>query len=114
VFIDWPPSLFTWDVLFLIPVPWLAPVVAPLLVSLALVVGSLAFLGRHARGVTPQLPGTLRVLAGAGAALVLLSFTLDYHFALERIEPPRFRWGLFAWGVGLAVAAVLAGTRKRR
>ncbi len=29
VFIGWPPSLFTWDVLFLIPVPWLGPVLAP-------------------------------------------------------------------------------------
>jgi hypothetical protein len=27
--LGWPPSLFTWDVLFLIPVPWSAPVLAP-------------------------------------------------------------------------------------
>src|SRR6185503_18967938 len=40
-FIGWPPSLFTWDVLFLIPVPWLGPVIAPVLVSLGLVTGSL-------------------------------------------------------------------------
>src|SRR5256714_5264609 len=31
IFIGWPPSLFTWDVLFLIPVPWLRPGLAPLL-----------------------------------------------------------------------------------
>jgi hypothetical protein len=33
VFIGWPPSLLTWDVLFLIPVPWIAQVWFPVLVS---------------------------------------------------------------------------------
>jgi len=33
VFLDWPASLVTWDVLFLIPVPWVAQVWYPLLVS---------------------------------------------------------------------------------
>jgi hypothetical protein len=32
--IRWPPSLFTQDVLFLIPTPWMAPVWFPILVSL--------------------------------------------------------------------------------
>ena len=29
--IDWPASLMTWDILFLIPLPWVGPVVAPVL-----------------------------------------------------------------------------------
>lgn len=106
VFIGWPPSLLTWDVLFLIPVPWLGPVLAPLIVSAGLVAGSLALLARHAR-----LPWGAWVVAGAGGALVLFSFTLDYRFVLERADPPAFRWGLFGTGVGIAVAAVLAGVR---
>jgi len=32
--IRWPPSLMTMDVLFLIPVPWVAPVLAPVVVAL--------------------------------------------------------------------------------
>jgi hypothetical protein len=35
LFIGWPPSLLTGDVLFLIPIPWLAQVWFPLVVSLA-------------------------------------------------------------------------------
>ena len=31
--LNWPPSLLTWDVLFLIPVPWVAPVLAPMVCS---------------------------------------------------------------------------------
>ncbi len=37
VFIQWPKSLFEWDILFLIPVPWWAPVITPILISLLLI-----------------------------------------------------------------------------
>ncbi len=111
-FIGWPPSLFTWDVLFLIPVPWLAPVLAPLVVSACLVAGSLWLLALQARGTTPRLTWFVWGLAGVGAILVLLSFTLDYRFVAERAEPPGFRWGLFGSGVGMAVTALVAGVRR--
>src|SRR5882672_5956538 len=62
VFIGWPPSLLTWDVLFLIPVPWLAPVLAPLIVSACLVAGALWGLTLHARGATPRFPRVVWVL----------------------------------------------------
>jgi len=38
IFIQWPKSLFEWDVLFLIPLPWWGPVIAPLLISILLIV----------------------------------------------------------------------------
>jgi hypothetical protein len=37
--IGWPPSLRTWDILFLIPVPWAAPVWAPATVAALFVLG---------------------------------------------------------------------------
>ncbi len=40
--IDWPSSLLTWDLLFLIPWSWLGPVITPLICSLLFIV--LAFL----------------------------------------------------------------------
>jgi hypothetical protein len=36
-FLDWPASLMDWDLLFLIPLPWSSPVLAPVLVSLTLI-----------------------------------------------------------------------------
>lgn len=112
VFIGWPPSLFTWDVLFLIPVPWLAPVLAPVIVSACLVAGALWWLAQQARGVTARFPRLVWVLAGVGAALVLLSFTLDYRAVVDRVQPPGFRWGLFGTGVAFAVAAFVVGARQ--
>ncbi|MBW2061940.1 MAG: hypothetical protein JRI95_10315 [Deltaproteobacteria bacterium] len=37
VMIDWPESLMTWDLLFFIPLPWVGPVITPVLIALALV-----------------------------------------------------------------------------
>jgi len=108
IFIGWPPSLFTWDVLFLIPVPWLGPVLAPVIVSLCLVAGSLWLLGRSAL----RLSRRAWVLASVGAVLVLLSFTIDYHFALIRTDPPRFRWEIFGPGIVMGVVAVLLDSRR--
>lgn len=42
VMIGWPQSLMTWDLLFFIPLPWVGPVITPLLIALAMVaIGSL-------------------------------------------------------------------------
>lgn len=37
IFLNWPSSFFEWDILFLIPAPWTGPVIAPLIVSLTLI-----------------------------------------------------------------------------
>jgi hypothetical protein len=37
LFIHWPKSLFEWDILFLIPLPWWGPVITPILISLLLI-----------------------------------------------------------------------------
>ena len=37
VFTGWPESLFTWDLLFLIPLPWIGPVITPCILSLTMI-----------------------------------------------------------------------------
>jgi len=39
VFIGFPRSLFEWDLLFLIPLPWWGPVIAPVMISLLMILG---------------------------------------------------------------------------
>jgi hypothetical protein len=113
VFLRWPPSLLTWDILFLIPVPWIGPVLAPALVSVVLVTGALLLMRKRARGEPVVFPVPLRIVALAGAALVLASFTLDFQSVLRQMEPPPFRWGLFGAGVALAVAALVPPVRRK-
>jgi len=58
-----------------------------MIVSLCLVGGSLWLLSRSIL----RLSRRAWVLASVGVVLVLLSFTIDYHYALVRTDPPRFR-----------------------
>jgi hypothetical protein len=111
--LGWPPSLLTWDVLFLIPLPWIGPVLAPVMVSIALVAGGLLLLRKRARGEPIHFPVPLWTLLVAGGLLVLGSFMLDSRVALLQLEPPPFRWGLFGTGVTLGVVALVLALRKR-
>ena len=113
VLLGWPPSLLTWDVLFLIPLPWIGPVLAPVMVSIALVAGGLLLLRKRARGEPIHFPVPLWTLLVAGGLLVLGSFMLDSRVALLQLEPPPFRWGLFGTGVTLGVVALVLALRKR-
>jgi hypothetical protein len=111
--LGWPPSLLTWDVLFLIPVPWIGPVLAPAVVSSALVIGGLLLLRKEAHGEPVNFSVPLWILLVTGGLLVLSSFVLDFRVALLQLEPPPFRWGLFGTGVTLGVVALVLALRKR-
>jgi hypothetical protein len=54
--IGWPPALDTWDILFLVPMPWVGPVWAPMVVSGALVGFGLAAAHRLRRAPRPRRP----------------------------------------------------------
>ena len=36
--LDWPSSIFEWDILFLIPLPWIGPVIAPVFLSMLMII----------------------------------------------------------------------------
>ncbi len=113
-FIGWPSSLGTWDLLFLIPVPWTGPVWAPVAVSLALVGFGLAAAGRirAGRGVRA---GQAQVAAGvAGGLIVIVSFTLDAGRILAGGIPDTFAWPVFAAGLGLAAWGATTAILDRR
>ncbi|HWB41724.1 MAG TPA: hypothetical protein VG500_10720, partial [Gemmatimonadales bacterium] len=113
ILLGWPPSLLTWDVLFLIPVPWIGPVLAPVIVSIALVAGGLLLLRKRACGEPIHFPAPLWALLVVGGLLVLGSFMLDFHVVPLRLEPPPFRWGLFGTGLTLGFVALVLALRKR-
>ncbi len=113
VLVRWPPSLFTWDVLFLIPVPWMGPVLAPLIASSGLVIASLWLLGRIERGVKPGLSRWTAVGVVLGLLVSLSAFVVDYRLALAGREPATFHWGWFAAGLMIAASTLAAGARQR-
>lgn len=105
--LDWPASLLTWDILFLIPAPWVGPVIAPLLVSVAMIAAGIWCLRRESAGrpLRIGLWNTAGVLTGA--LVIILSFTLDRRNIMAGGLPHPFHWGVF--GLGLGIGALSYG-----
>jgi len=109
----WPPSFGTWDLLFLLPLPWTGPVWAPIAVSAALVGFGLAYAGRLRSG--RSVPFTLLhfgalVLAGA---VVIVSFVLNAGVVRDGGAPTSFAWPVFLGGMALGLAAAWLPLRMR-
>jgi hypothetical protein len=96
----WPGSLLTWDVLFLIPVPWSAPVLAPVIVSLSIIATGLIAL----RCSVPMRLSHWGALT-LGGLLVVLSFIWDFRNIVAGGLPHPFAWSIFAAGEILGVGA---------
>jgi hypothetical protein len=99
---DWPQSLFDWDILFLLPLPWWGPVLAPICIaSLIVVWGTLASQFSEADAATP-LGREMWAVTCLGVALALYVFMADslrtVHQGLDvmtRMLPSSFNWPVF-------------------
>lgn len=76
--IGWPASLFTWDILFLLPVPWIGPVLAPVILSLTMILLTILVLSLHSRGYDVRFGALDWSLLITGSLVVIFSFTKDY------------------------------------
>ena len=110
---DWPKSLLDWDVLFLLPLPWWGPVLAPVCIALLMIVGgTLVSQYPNRRAVTPLTP-TLWRLNWLGVALALYVFMADSIRAVPRglevtrtVLPTAFNWPVFVVALMLMAAPV--------
>jgi hypothetical protein len=110
--LDWPASLLTWDVLFLIPLVWTGPVLAPVIVSLGLLFGGWRLLERDARGLPLRLDRLDRGLLGGSFAALLVAFMLNHGVVVAGGIPREFPWWLFV--AGCAMTAVVGWRIERR
>lgn len=116
VFSGWPPTPWTTDLLFLIPVPWVGPVWSPVMVSLALVGVGLWAARLERAGRRLALRGRHWATGIVGGAVVILSYTLDAGRVLDGGLPGTYPWPVFVAGMLAALAAaadVLLGARRR-
>jgi hypothetical protein len=111
VFIGWPHAVGTWDVLFLIPIPWTAPVWAPVAVSLALIGFGLAAAYRTSAGRPPRV-GRAAVLASmVGGVVVVSSFLANAPALLNGSLPGWYPWPVFWLGMAMACLAGIVTLR---
>jgi hypothetical protein len=112
IWLNWPASLLDWDLLFLLPVPWAGPVLAPVLVALAMVVAGTVVLVREASGRPLQLSGTHWLGLGAAALLITASFCWDYRGLLAGKPPNAFPWPVFTLGLAVGFWSFVHARRK--
>jgi len=132
--IDWPDSLLTWDILFLIPITWIGPVLAPVICSISMIyMAVLLFSGETAKRHFKLISHEWGLII-SGAVIIFISFILDYTQLLIRggylnklsslmtnqdfindltsYIPENFRWGVFLLGEVLIISALLLIHRR--
>jgi hypothetical protein len=112
--IDWPATLFDWDILFLIPIPWIGPVIAPASVSLILVIIGMVIVSLHHRGRRLKPSFIAGGIALAGSAVILYSFMHDTGATLRQEFPRPYRYDLLIIGNMLLVMSFVLAYMKSR
>lgn len=112
--IDWPQSLLDWDILFLVPVTWWGPVLAPVLIALLLCISAALAVLRLRQGRPLGLSPARLVWLSLGSLLALYVFMADSLLALlagrpdwASLRPGPFNWPLFLLALVLMAAPAL-------
>lgn len=120
VLTGWPHSLLDWDILFLLPLPWWGPVLAPSLIAgLMIGVGCLITQTEtSARQCWPQAKSWIAATIGAVFALfVFMQDALQVagggETALRELLPVRFNWPLFLPALALMAVPLLELLHQR-
>jgi len=125
VLLNWPQSLLTWDILFLIPVVWAGPVLAPVFCAITMVVIGVSILSFQQKGYRVRINFLEWTLLLFGACIILITFLWEYlkiiiqggflsqiatlatdpYFKQVLAEhiPTSFSWHLFMIGEGLII-----------
>ena len=112
VAINWPASLLEWDILFLIPLLWIGPVIAPVLISTLMIIAGLLILRWEESGVSFQPPRLAWVLSIAGSVIILYSFMRDVAAGVSGALPEPYRYELLAAGL-LCFGVAMVTTFRR-
>ncbi|MCX6235685.1 MAG: hypothetical protein NT175_13365 [Bacteroidetes bacterium] len=134
IILNWPESLMTWDILFLIPSVWVGPVLCSIINSLTMILLALLIIHFTNRGKNPMINITEWILLIAGSLVIITSYTEEYiryvtsEFSLSeilsssrkdevlayafRFIPQKFNWYIFAVGAILHIVAVVHYFRR--
>jgi hypothetical protein len=107
----WPRSLLDWDILFLLPLPWWGPVVAPVSIALLMIAWGTATTQVADRSRTSSPPWIVWGSGAIGIVLALYVFMADAlrtidqgQDAIRQVLPTSFDWMWFS--VALVLMAV--------
>lgn len=83
VMVKWPESLMTWDLLFFVPLPWVGPVITPVLVALAMIVAGSLIIYYDEKGVVIRWRWYDWVIELGCGFLIIVAFCWDWKNILQ-------------------------------
>ncbi len=105
VFLGWPASLLTMDLLFMIPWLWVGPVLAPVLCSIVMIGVALFLIDKEDKGKKMRLGVLDVVLVLLGIIVILYTWLIDYW---KVIFEGGFGKEFFTLGTNAEFSAVVA------
>ncbi len=106
VLLNWPASIFDWDILVLIPLPWIGPVIAPCLISILMATAGFLIVRKDDVSVFRP-PLSAWMAGGLGTLLMLYSFVRDTNATLNLQLPQPYRYEFLFAGLALCVLALV-------
>ncbi|HWI58150.1 MAG TPA: hypothetical protein VNZ22_13050 [Bacillota bacterium] len=113
VMCHWPHSLWDWDILFLLPLPWWGPVLAPVSIAVLMILWGTLATGWEDQPLTEVWNWKAWALNVTGLLLALYTFMADAlrvahqgTDALRNVLPAHFNWPLFCLALLLMAAPV--------
>jgi hypothetical protein len=98
----WPSSILDWDILFLLPLPWWGPVLAPVLIALLLITSGLMIILLEDHEIPLRIGMKSILITSGGVLLALYVFMVDALMvlpkgieAIREVLPVSFNWPLF-------------------
>jgi hypothetical protein len=107
ILINWPSSIMDWDILYLIPTTWAGPVLAPVLVSLTLLIFAILILYRDSRARPIKVTLLDWFAFSLAGVVVVVSFCIAGQYITQPDFQSHFYWPLFAVGLLSAIALFL-------
>ena len=114
IVLDWPAAFTTWDILFLIPVPWAGPVWAPVLVAATLIAFGIRILKLNAEGENADFDWRFVILESVAAAIIVGSFVIPGLTVLEGGVPEAFPTALYWAGYLLGISTFWMALKRKR
>ena len=106
--LNWPESLGTWDILFLIPLPWLGPVWAPVLVSISFIYAGITILWNNYQKHFFPFDKKFIIVELFAALLIIISFIIPGLSMFEQKAPEYFPWYIFLAGLLMGMGFFLS------
>jgi hypothetical protein len=126
IFIGWPDSFLTMDLLFMLPVVWKGPVLAPLIASVVMILLSVVLLNFSAKIRYLHFKFKELLFLILGSIFIFVSFTIDQFIygsetnitntesSIGNYSSEKYYWPIFGIGIMLIIYSIFLFIKRNK